>query len=233
MTGSLRRSLQAEAVKVSTLPSLWLAALATVALESIVAKALDGTNSGVSDAQVLHSATAYALIGIIVLAVLAATSEFAGHQVERSLLAVPRRTPFIATKMAVFSGGFLATALLASFAGVLALTPGELALWRTGLACAVFLTTMAMFCAGVAFFVRDVVAALAICLVGLLVLPLVLRSLPGSEWLPSELGQHLVDLALRTASSGPHPLAAAAALLAWVATAWVLGIARLLNGPLR
>ncbi len=230
---SWHHSLRAEAMKLYSLPPVRLAAFATVALEGVVAKALAGGDSSMPHSQLLRSATAYALIGMIVLAVLAGASEFSAHQVERSLLAVPSRGRLLATKIAVLGGSFFAVAFLAGCVGVLVVSSGGTGLWRTGLACALFLTTMALFCAGVAFLLRDVVAALAACVVGLLVLPLVARSLPGSEWLPSELGQHLVDLALHTSHTGPHPLAAAAALVAWLITAWALAIARLMHGVLR
>lgn len=223
-------ALAAEAVKLWTLRSSRV--LAAVALLMIVGTGVllsfsllsrtedprfAGQAIGIEPIQLVDSVL-WAQIVVAVLAVLATTGEYTSGQVRLSLLALPRRSPWLVAKAVVLA----ALAFLVGVVGALGALglpalilagsevryepgPGEavvLAL-RSGL----YLAAIAVLAVGVATALRHVVGALTAVLGLLIMAPPLLSSIPGvreaADYTPTYAGRRLISELPSTAELDP------------------------------
>lgn len=220
--------LRAEAVKLFSLPSVWLTLVVTVGAVPVIARAQRSWLPGESTITVLRMVPPYVLVGAAVLGVLVACGEYVSCQIVATLLAVPRRARLLVAKLVV-----VAVAAVASSGGALALGRMSLSLstWSlaemrmVAIASLVHASVAVLSCAS-AVAIRHLVASTATACGLILVAPVVLGPWPKvSRWLVDAVGR---DLYADTASLVLPSWQAAVALVAWVVGAVAIGAARLL-----
>lgn len=238
-------ALHAEWVKASTLWSTWLCLAGFAVAAAGISAAVVGTVGDLQAAEPGYDAGLLAFYGlnfgqvaVIVLAVLLTAGEYGRQTVHDSLVAVPRRGVFLASKVAVGAALVLVTATVTALVSVVVtqalLGPagvGLAELARPTVAAALYPTLLAVVCMGVAMVLRDQTVALGLLVPFFFLVSPLLELVPVLQrlavYLPDRAGQVAVRL-------GPRPIdafgpvtglvvlalwAAAAVLGAW----WALG----------
>ncbi|GAB3726938.1 hypothetical protein GCM10027598_46410 [Amycolatopsis oliviviridis] len=146
MTGG--RAIRAETLKLLSLPATYFTLLGTFGVSVILAIAF--SRQGVSP-------LGYTQAGFIVLGVIAATSEYSGGQIHRTLTAMPRRIVLQLSKMAALLIVAVPAAGLTALAGLM-VTGGPLS---DAVGASAYLTLTAVISAAVATILRRSVPAVA------------------------------------------------------------------------
>src|ERR1700722_6300163 len=141
-----------------------------------------------------------------VLGVLAVTGEYSCQQIRSTFAAVPRRFPVLLAKAAVLAAlTFVvstAAALIAVLGGMMLLASHGISLSgqetaKAVLGAALYLTVVAVIGVGLGFLIRSTAGSIATLFALLLVLPILVTALPGSQsmtidrYLPSTAGRAL------------------------------------------
>ncbi|MEV7814195.1 ABC transporter permease [Streptomyces flaveolus] len=214
--------LRAEWVKISSVRSTaWVLLLMFVASVgvSVAASAVTAAQWGSASPQdrarvvadplsVIFSAFGVGELIVSVLGVLVITSEYSSGTIRASFLAVPRRTPLLVAKAAVFALVTLVagevTAFASFFAGSALLDKhapvalGDPEVLRVVTGSGLFLAAMSLFALGVGALIRHTAGAIAAVVGFLLVLAPLAGSLPGTAgrdiaaFLPANAGQQIV-----------------------------------------
>jgi integral membrane protein len=193
------------------LPGIWLVAALTVAGSWGLTALMSRSDS---PEQALHTVPGFAVLGFILLGVMAATGEYAGRQIATTCTAMPRRLPVLAAKL------LTVTATLA-----IAATPaaGGMRLLVPDVECSVpgvvtHFVAMGLMGYAAALVLRQLVPALTTALVLLVLAGPVLQPLTRLvDWLPGSVGADLF------APSPAHPVAeSAGALAGWVLGFWLI-----------
>ncbi|MFI2781407.1 ABC transporter permease [Streptomyces sp. ALB3] len=161
----------------------------------------------------------------------ALSSEFLNGALRTSLMAVPRRSLFYVSKIAVVGGLALLVGLITSstaflvgqlFMGEYAIGPGEPGALRAAFGGGVYLALMALFAAGLTAVLRSAVAVLSLLIPFILLVSFVVGSTAGgvSQYLPDRAGQ----LVLHQHPQGSlGPWAGLAVTAGWAAAALATG----------
>lgn len=186
----------------------------------------------------LAPALAFGQVPLCVLGVLAVTAEYTSGTIRASLLAVPRRVPVLAAKVAVFAAVTLVVTEAIAFAAfalgqavIAEHIPASLhdpGVLRSVIGAGVFLTVLGVFALGVGALLRHTAAAVTVVIGCVLVLSQLAFLLPGgvgehvAAFLPANAGQRFAS-----ASDGPDdvlsPWQGLGVLCLW--TALALGLA--------
>lgn len=223
--------LRSELLKIRTLRSL-CGALAAVFAATVGFSALAGVSeTSDPDFDPLYTALSGVLPGqvaAIAFGAMAVSAEFQGGALRLSFAAVPRRGRWFAAKLAAIALPALAVGLLIALAAGRAglgpaasgLTLGEQA--RGVLGCALYLTLTALLAAGVAALLRSGIAALALLVPFILVLPFVIGDMAGgvTDFLPDRAGQVVLH---ETYDGTPGPWLGLAVAALWAAAACLAG----------
>ncbi|KUP96484.1 hypothetical protein [Thermobifida cellulosilytica] len=229
----------AEADKLRTLPAALATVAATVAgtaglaaLLAVVAR--DAADAGaVSALRTALQAVGYTQVGFVLLGVLTVTTEYSGGQIHASLTSVPRRTVLLVGKAAAYlaaalpaAAGSVAAAVAAAqlVLGGLAQPLGEQFAedgLRPPVGAVAYLVLVGLLSGAVAVPLRSTVAALAVLLPVLLVVPSLLETVTDrADYFPTLAGARMYG-------TGPvpddalGPLLGGAVLAAWTAAAAV------------
>jgi ABC-2 type transport system permease protein len=195
-------ALHAEWIKIRTLRSQ-VGGLCAVLLATVAFSALAGAGGDGDDADPLFSVffgVSFGQIAAIAFATTAVSAEFHGGALRVSLAAVPRRGRWFAAKLTAIALPVLAVGLVT---GLMSLAVGGVALGehadgptlseglRGAVGCAVYLTLMALFAAGLTTVLRSGVAALSILIPFLLIVSFVVGDMSGNiaDLLPDRAGQ--------------------------------------------
>ncbi|MEV6292012.1 ABC transporter permease [Streptomyces sp. NPDC051896] len=221
--------LRAEWIKIRTLRSL-VGGLAAILLATTVFSALAAADADRSDP--LYSVffgVSLGQIAAIAFGTTAVSAEFRGGALRLTLSAVPDRRRWFAAKATAIALPVLAVGLLT---GLVTLLVGKSVLgtsgpaWSEGLrgavGCALHLTLMALFAAGLAAVLRSGVATLSVLIPFLLTVSFVIGDLSAgvADFLPDRAGQ----VALHSAWDGPlGPWSGLAVTALWSAAALVAG----------
>ncbi|MGP4084970.1 ABC transporter permease [Streptomyces sp. KR55] len=225
--------LRAEWIKIRTLRSL-LGALCAVLLVTTLFSALGGLDTGGADFDPLFAAffgVSFGQIAAIAFGTTAVSSEFQGGALRVTFAAVPRRGRWFAAKAVAIAAPVLAAGL---GTGAASLAVGRAVLgdeadglsWSEGLrgvvGCAVYLTLMALFAAGLTALLRSGVATLSVLIPFLLIVSFVIGDMSGTvaDLLPDKAGQ-MVFHETSDGTLGPWTGLAVTAL--WTAAALVAG----------
>lgn len=187
------------------LPGFWVGAAVVTGCSWLLAAVMSGSRGA---AQTLQLVPRCAVLGFILLGVLAATGEYAGRQVVTTCVAMPRRAQVVVAKLMTVTAALLVAALgLWLLAGV-----GE----RSLPGVTAYLVAMGLLGHAIGLVLRQLVPALTTALVFLVVLPPTLLPYTRlASWLPGAVG---VDL---FAASPEHSvMQSATALAGWVALLW-------------
>ncbi|MFH8938828.1 ABC transporter permease [Streptomyces griseosporeus] len=224
-------ALRSEWLKIRTLRSL-LGSLSAVLLATAAFSALAATDSGGADFDPLYSTffgVNFGQIAAFAFGTTAMSAEFRGGALRLSLAAVPDRTRWFAAKAAAVAAPALAVGLLTGLAG---LAVGRAVLgsdgpgWGEGLraavACAVYLTLMALLAAGLTAVLRSGVATLSILIPFLLIVSFVVGDLSGgvADLLPDRAGQIALH---RTWDGSLGPWTGLAVTALWTSAALAAG----------
>lgn len=191
-----------EWIKIRTLRSL-LAALATILAVTVLFSALASSDSGGDDFDPLFSAffgVSFGQIAAIAFGTTAVSSEFQGGALRLSLAAVPHRGRWFAAKATAIAVPVLTVGLIT---GLVTLAVGNAVLGtradglslaeetRGVVGCAVYLTLMALFAAGLTALLRSGVATLSILVPFLLIVSFVVGDMSNNiaDVLPDRAGQ--------------------------------------------
>ncbi|MET7569345.1 ABC transporter permease [Streptomyces sp. NPDC005492] len=222
-----------EWIKIRTLRSL-LAALATILAVTALFSALASSDSGGEDFDPLFSiffGVSFGQIAAIAFGTAAVSSEFHGGALRLSLAAVPHRGRWFAAKATAIAVPVLAVGLVT---GIVTLLVGRAVLgaeadglgWaeqiRGVIACAVYLTLMALFAAGLTALLRSGTATLSILIPFLLIVSFVVGDMSNdiADLLPDRAGQVALH-ATWDGAMGPWTGLAVTAL--WTAAALAAG----------
>ncbi|MDX3310017.1 ABC transporter permease subunit [Streptomyces sp. NPDC054884] len=230
-------ALHAEWIKIRTLRSLIGALCATVAA-TVVFSALAGLDTDGDDADPLHSVffgVTFGQIAAIAFGTTAVADEFRDGALRMSLAAVPHRGRWFAAKLTAIAlpvlavglaTGLVTLAVGSAMSGDKANELSRAACLRGVLGCAVYLTLMALFAAGLTAVLRSGTAALALLLPSLLIVSFVIGDLSGTvaDFLPDRAGQAVLHSATDGAL-GPWQGLGVTAL--WTATAVAAGAWRI------
>jgi ABC-2 type transport system permease protein len=235
------RVLGSEWIKFRTLRSSWLvllAAFAGVILLGLVIGYNTGKNwTGLAPEDAAPSSVLQGyylgqlLIGV--LGVLFVSGEYSTGMIRSTLAAVPRRTPVVLAKAAVFGVVVLVTMTIASLLAFLVAQPflahyghghslGDPTVLRVVFGTGLYLTLIGLLGGGIGWIVRSTPGGISSLVGLLLVIPVLLEVFPGSwaktlgEYLPNNAGSGFVSSlpADHTLSPGPGLL---------VTVLWVLG----------
>ncbi|MEV6051882.1 ABC transporter permease [Streptomyces sp. NPDC052107] len=221
--------LRAEWIKIRTLRSLVgglaVILLATTAFSALAAADADGSDPLYS----VFFGVGLGQIAAIAFGTTAVSAEFRGGALRLTLSAVPDRRRWFAAKATAIALPVLAVGLLT---GLVTLLVGKSVLgtsgpaWSEGLrgavCCALHLTLMALFAAGLAAVLRSGVATLSVLIPFLLIVSFVIGDLSAgvADFLPDRAGQ----VALHSAWDGPlGPWSGLAVTALWSAAALVAG----------
>ncbi|MGW3730477.1 ABC transporter permease subunit [Streptomyces sp. F001] len=225
--------LRAEWIKIRTLRSL-LGALCAVLLVTTLFSALGGLDTDGADFDPLFAAffgVSFGQIAAIAFGTTAVSSEFQGGALRVTFAAVPRRGRWFAAKAVAIAAPVLAAGLVT---GAASLAVGRAVLgdeadgltWSEGLrgvvGCAVYLTLMALFAAGLTALLRSGVATLSVLIPFLLIVSFVIGDMSGTvaDLLPDKAGQ-MVFHETPEGTLGPWTGLTVTAL--WTAAALVAG----------
>jgi hypothetical protein len=204
----MRTVIAAELLKLWTLPAVILTVATTVVLTGLLTLALSA-NGDAATVQV----TTYSQIGVVLVGILAATSEYDDRQIVTSLISVPDRLLLAGAKAVACALAVAGTATLTVAAAHLAVV-NRLA--ETSFASAagtiVYLIVLALFGHGLGLLLRGTIPAL----VTVLLLAYVASPLLGrvGDYLPGQAGSQLHQ-------SNPGVGLSTAALVAWAVAALV------------
>ncbi|WP_052090616.1 ABC transporter permease [Modestobacter caceresii] len=232
-------ALHAEWVKATTLRSTWLClagfAVAVAGISAAVVGAigdLQAAEPGYDAGLLAFYGLNFGQVAVIVLAVLLTAGEYGRRTVHDSLVAVPRRGVFLASKVAVGAALVLATAAVTALVTVVVtqallgpagVTLSELA--RPTVAAALYPTLLAVVCMGVAMMMRDQTIALGLVIPFFFLVSPLLELVPVLQrvavWLPDRAGQVALRLHARPIDAF-GPVTGLAVLTLWAAVA-VLG----------
>lgn len=205
---AMRRALRAEWTKLRTLPSTgWLMLLAvagTAGLGLAITASLDYTHCdtpcALDTTKLSLAGVRLGQVGILVLAVLAATAEYSTRTIQPTLMAVPRRFPVVLGKLAVLAVLGVATGVLAvagSLVAGRAVLPGNgftpahgfpaLSLAddltrRAALGTVLYIGLVALLGAGLGLLLRDTAGALTAALGLLYGSPIVAMFVKDPKW---------------------------------------------------
>ncbi|MCG0065209.1 ABC transporter permease [Streptomyces tricolor] len=190
--------LHAEWIKIRTLRSL-LGALAAILVATAAFSALAAADADGSDPLFsVFFGVSFGQIAAIAFGTTAVSSEFRGGALRLSLAAVPDRGRWFAAKATAIALPALAVGLLTGFVTLLVgravlgtAAPGWTEGLRGAVGCALHLTLMALFAAGLAAVLRSGVATLSVLIPFLLIVSFVIGDLSGSaaDFLPDRAGQ--------------------------------------------
>ncbi|MFJ8731074.1 ABC transporter permease [Streptomyces bauhiniae] len=200
--------LHAEWIKIRTLRSL-LGALAAVLVVTVAFSAVTAARADRSDPlYAVFSGVGLGQVAAVVFGALAVSGEYRGGALRLTLAAVPDRTRWFAAKavavaLPVFAVGLLTGLVTLAVGRAAAGEPGPT--WAEGLrgvvGCALYLTLMALFAAGLAAVLRSGAGTLGLLIPLLLTVSFVVGDLASGAagYLPDRAGQ----LALHSAPEGP------------------------------
>ncbi|MGW7047867.1 ABC transporter permease [Streptomyces avermitilis] len=226
-------ALHAEWIKIRTLRSL-VGGLLAVFLVTALFSALAGLDSEGPDFDPLFSAffgVNFGQIAAIAFGTTAVSAEFEGGALRVSLAAVPRRGRWFAAKAVAIGVPVLAVGLVTGF---VCLAVGKAVLgarasgltWGEGLrgavGCALYLTLMALFAAGLAALLRSGVATLSVLVPFLLIVSFVVGGASGTaaDLLPDQAGRLVLH---ETSDSVLGPWTGLAVTALWAAAALLAG----------
>ena len=191
------------------LPGFWVAAAVATGCSWLLAAVMSGSRGA---AQTLQLVPRCAVLGFILLGVLAATGEYAGRQVVTTCVAMPRRAQVVVAKLMTVTAALLVAALVTVLGLWLLAGVGE----RSLPGVTAYLVAMGLLGHAIGLVLRQLVPALTTALVFLVVLPPTLLPYTRlASWLPGAVG---VDL---FAASPEHSvMQSAAALTGWVLLLW-------------
>ncbi|MEW2319523.1 ABC transporter permease [Streptomyces bauhiniae] len=218
--------LHAEWIKIRTLRSL-LGALAAVLVVTVTFSAVTAARADRSDPlYAVFFGVSLGQVAAVVFGALAVSGEYRGGALRLTLAAVPDRTRWFAAKAVAVALPVLAVGLLT---GLVTLAVGRATVeltWEEGLrgvvGCALYLTLMALFAAGLAAALRSGVGTLGLLIPFLLIVSFVVGDLASgaADCLPDRAGQ----LALHSASEGPlGPWTGLAVTALWAGAALGVG----------
>ncbi|OKK05485.1 ABC transporter permease [Streptomyces sp. CB02400] len=226
--------LNAEWLKIRTvrsLPGALFALFAATTAFSAIA-GVDGTPD--PDLDPLFTALSGVTLGQIAaisFGAMAVSAEYHNGALRLSLAAVPRRGRWFAAKATAIAVPTLVVSLLTSLAALLVaraglgeaasgLTPAEQI--RGVVGCAVYLTLMALFAAGLATLLRSGAATLSVLIPFILVVSFVIGDAAGTvaDFLPDRAGQVVL---YETHDGTPGPWSGLAVTALWTAAALVAG----------
>ncbi|WP_430382306.1 ABC transporter permease [Streptomyces sp. P10-4] len=221
--------LHAEWIKIRTLRSL-LGALAAILVATAAFSALAAADADGSDPLFsVFFGVSFGQIAAIAFGTTAVSSEFRGGALRLSLAAVPDRGRWFAAKATAIALPALAVGLLTGFVTLLVgravlgtAAPGWTEGLRGAVGCALHLTLMALFAAGLAAVLRSGVATLSVLIPFLLIVSFVIGDLSGSaaDFLPDRAGQ----VALHSGWDGAlGPWSGLAVTALWTAAALLAG----------
>ncbi|WP_030808959.1 ABC transporter permease subunit [Streptomyces sp. NRRL F-2799] len=214
--------LHAEWIKIRTLRSL-LGALAAVFVVTVAFSAVTAAQADRSDPLYsVFSGVSLGQVAAVVFGALAVSGEYRGGALRLTLAAVPCRARWFAAKAVAVALPVLAVGLPT---GLVTLAVGRATAgltWAEGLrgavGCALYLTLMALFAAGLAAVLRSGVGTLGLLIPFLLIVSFVVGDLASgaADYLPDRAGQ----LALHSAPEGPlGPWAGLAVTALWAGAA--------------
>ncbi|MGW4498228.1 hypothetical protein ACWENR_06370 [Micromonospora sp. NPDC004336] len=200
MASGFRNVAAAELIKLRTLPAVAGTVGATVLGVPGLALVLDAAtpeppgNPAASATDVAIQAIGYGQVGLILLGVLAAATEYSGRQIHTTVRSVPDRPLLAAGKVVAHVAVAAATAVLAvvalAFLGGRGAPAGPLA------GAAAYLLLISMLAYAVALLTRDAVTALAIMLGFVYVAsPLLARVTTVAGYLPDRAGRQMYQTA--------------------------------------
>ncbi|MFD9464696.1 ABC transporter permease subunit [Streptomyces sp. NPDC060027] len=227
---SFAPALRSEWIKIRTLRSLLWGLLAVLAA-TVAFSALAGLDdSGEADFDPLFSAffgVSFGQIAAITFGAQAVSAEYQGGALRVSLAAVPRRGRWFLAKTVAIGVPALIIGLVTGVASLVVGTtlPGSRAdglTWteelRGVVGCAIYLTLMALFAAGLAAVSRSGVATLSILIPFLLIVSFVVGGASGSvaDFLPDKAGQTVLH---ETSDGALGPWSGLAVTALWTAAA--------------
>jgi ABC-2 type transport system permease protein len=158
---------------------------------------------------ILQPGASYGQIAVCVLGVMVIAGEYASGMIRASLLAVPRRTPMLAAKAAVFAALVFIVAELIAFPSFLIgqanlrrhvpISLGDPGILRAVVGLGLYLAVMGLFALAIGALVRHVAGAIAGALGFVLVVSNLTALLPGrlgehvNAYLPGNAGQQLLS----------------------------------------
>ncbi|WP_330236939.1 ABC transporter permease [Streptomyces sp. NBC_00566] len=217
--------LHAEWIKIRTLRSL-LGGLAAILVVTVAFSAVAAAEPVRSDPLFsVFFGVSLGQVAAVVFGALAVAGEYRGGALRLTLAAVPDRTRWFAAKAVAVALPVLAVGLLT---GLTTLAVGRATVGESGpgwaegvrgaVGCALYLTLMALFAAGLAAVLRSGVGTLGLLIPFLLIVSFVVGDLDSgtADYLPDRAGQ----LALHSTSAGPlGPWSGLAVTALWTAAA--------------
>lgn len=246
--------LQSEWTKIRTVRStVWTLALAfivTVALSAVICLVIKSTFSDMSEGDRAtfdptsssFAGMALGQLALIVFGVLVIASEYSSGMIRTSLAAVPQRASFYFSKVVVagllalvvgmatsFISFFLGQALLGSHKVTIS-DPGVLrAVFGTGL----YMTFLVLFCVGVATMLRSPMLGLGILMPFFFLISPILSAVPKvktvAKYFPDQAGQQIMRVVQEDNPAPYGPWAGLGIMAVWVAAALVGGYVVLKN----
>lgn len=228
------RAVAAELSKLRTLPAVALTVGGTVATAIVLAAALAAGDAPGGPVDIVLRTVPFLQVGLVVLGVVAVSSEYAGRQIRTTLTAVPARGTALAGKAIACLAAALVTSAAAVAAavgaawwvvdepaaavarGVSTASGGALEPWWPVVGAVAYLALIGLLAHVVAVLLRSLVPPLVAVLgVVLVVSPLLTGFTEHARWLPDRAGSLLylpADDALLTPGTG------ALVLAAWIVT---------------
>lgn len=213
--------------------------------EDVGAAFFGGGTAEEQQAQVFMISTSGVSFGALVVSILGAlavTGEYSTGAIRSTFLAVPRRWPALLAKDLVLAAVLFVLGVISALVSYLItaallhdLLPDQAGLdaqaWRAIIGTGVYLAALALIAAHIGAIVRSTAGAVSIALGLVLVVPVVLSIMAGfdiswaqtvSDWLPSNLGDVVMTLALPESLGGSADGLSVAEGFAGLA-AWVVG----------
>lgn len=229
MTNDFRAVGAAELLKLRSLPAVAITLGVTVVCATGLSVLLSSTGEPPSAADATLQTIQYAQIGFILLGVLTVGSEYAGSQIQITLLSMPNRLALLAGKAAAYGLTALVTAVLVVTAAFVSarLSRDQPAGEVTALLGAVaYLVLIGLFAAAVATMARHLLAAVvAMTALVLIVSPLLRTITSVASYFPDSAGMRLYQ----SADGGLTVLQGSAVLVAWLAVAHLVAAATFLK----
>ncbi|MFC7309353.1 ABC transporter permease [Streptomyces monticola] len=239
-----RRVLRSEWHKLWTLRSTWITLLAaavfTLAIGFVMAGSYDGDDSEIDTVTYVLLGTQISTICVAVLGILVTAGEYSTGLIRASLTAVPRRTPVLWCKAALFTAVALTVTLTANLVTFLATQPllagtdkaaslTDPGVLRALAGNAAGITLLSLIALGLGALVRSIPAGIGAFVGLVLVLPEVLGAIPSSalrtalDYFPAQASGVLGSAHPPADAASPGP--ALLALVLWaLATLWPAGL---------
>lgn len=249
----MRRALHAEWTKLRTVPGTGWLLLGCVALTvglSVTAAAAvtcSSTGCGLDPARISLAGIYLGQAVVVILAVLAMSSEYSSGMIRVTLAAMPSRITVLAAKAAVITGVVLAAGSIAVLASILAgqtLLPGhgftaangfaplslaDGTVLRAAVGSVLYLALIGLLSLGIATAVRDSAVAIGVVLGLLYLFPVMAQVVSDPDWQTrlQQIGPMTAGLAIQ-ATTGLHnlpisPWAGLGVLAAWAGAALMVG----------